>query len=97
MDRSTLLISAGRIAAADGRTLGYGELTRGQRLTDAVTAEQEPSRRDEWAMRGTSVRKVDGHLFVTGRHQFVPDMVRPGCSTRGRAASGIRGVVAVAR
>jgi isoquinoline 1-oxidoreductase len=67
----------GRIVADDGRALTYGELTRGQRLSGAVADGVGPSPVDSWKLRGSAQRKVNGRLFVTGGHQFVPDLVRP--------------------
>jgi nicotinate dehydrogenase subunit B len=79
VDRGTLAASGGRVVAPDGRSLTYGELTAGQRLTGAVVAEpQAGGMASAWALRGQSVRKVDGRRFVTGEHPFVPDMTRPG-------------------
>ncbi|MGH9411172.1 MAG: xanthine dehydrogenase family protein molybdopterin-binding subunit, partial [Vicinamibacterales bacterium] len=31
----------------------------------------------EWTVRGTTVAKVDGRDFVTGRHEYTPDIKRP--------------------
>ena len=77
-DRATLTARDGRIAAKDGRTLTYGELTKGQALSGTIPAAPAIDARDRWQLRGTAVKKVDGRDFVTGRHQYTPDLVRPG-------------------
>jgi nicotinate dehydrogenase subunit B len=77
IDRAGLAVADGRVLAPDGRALSYAELTRGQRLSGVVDDHSGADTVDMWTLRGTSVRKVDGALFVTGRHEFVPDMVRP--------------------
>ena len=77
VDRQTLSVRQGKIVAMDGRSLTYGELTRGQKLTGAVTADSRTGA-GGWALRGQSVKKVDGPLFVTGKHEFVSDMTRTG-------------------
>ncbi|MGH6719184.1 MAG: xanthine dehydrogenase family protein molybdopterin-binding subunit, partial [Alphaproteobacteria bacterium] len=59
----------------DGRAIAFGDLTAGKRLVGRVTASAAPP--DRWTLRGTPVRKVDGRAFVTGRHAFTPDLVRP--------------------
>jgi isoquinoline 1-oxidoreductase len=77
--RATLTAAGGMITAAGGRSIGYGELTRGQRLTGVVAANalENETPRDRWTLRGTAPPKVDGRAFVTGRHQYTPDLVRP--------------------
>lgn len=77
-DRASLTARDGRIVGAGGRSIGYGELTKGQRLTGVVAAEPPVLTADNWQVRGKPVRKVDGRAFVTGRHEFTPDLVRPG-------------------
>jgi isoquinoline 1-oxidoreductase len=75
VDRTTVAVRDGRVVAADGRSIGYGELA--SKLTGTV-AEAPLDRPETWVHRGKPVRKVDGAAFVTGRHQFTPDLVRPG-------------------
>ena len=57
----------------------YGELTQGQKLTGTVAADRRSTPRREWTVRGTAPKKVNGRDFVTGPHQFTPDIVRPAC------------------
>ena len=78
VDRGTLTARDGRVAGKDGRSLSYGELTKGQALSGAIPADPAVDPRDGWQIRGTAVKKVDGRAFVTGSHQFTPDMTRPG-------------------
>ena len=78
VDRGTLSVKAGRIASKDGRSASYGELTRGQELTGTVAAEPAVTPAEQWTLRGTAPKKVDGRAFVTGAHDFTPDIVRPG-------------------
>jgi isoquinoline 1-oxidoreductase len=78
VERSTLSARDGKIVASDGRVIGYGELTAGRKLAGVVAADATPAPVDRWALRGTAPKKVDGRAFVTGRHQYTPDMTRPG-------------------
>jgi isoquinoline 1-oxidoreductase len=78
VDRTTLTARDGRIVSAGGRSAAYGELTKGQKLTGAVAAEPAVTPAAQWNVRGQRAVKVDGHAFVTGRHQYTPDIVRPG-------------------
>ena len=76
VDRQTLTVKDGRVSG-NGRTVTYGELTKGQKLTGEVTAEAVVTRPPSWTMRGAPEKKVGGRDFVTGRHNFTPDVVRP--------------------
>jgi nicotinate dehydrogenase subunit B len=77
LDRQALTARDGRIQTADGRSVSYGELTKGQALTGTIAADGPVDARDKWNLRGTAVKKVDGTAFVTGAHQYTPDIVRP--------------------
>jgi len=78
VERSTLTARDGRIAASDGRAVTYGELTKGQTLAGRIPATPAVEPRAKWQVRGTPVKKVAGGDFVTGRHQYTPDLTRPG-------------------
>ena len=78
VDRTTLTARDGRIVSSGGRSAAYGELTKGQKLAGAVAAEPAITPAAQWDVRGKPAPKVDGRAFVTGRHQYTPDVVRPG-------------------
>jgi CO/xanthine dehydrogenase Mo-binding subunit len=78
IDRQALTARDGRIETTDGRSISYGELTKGQALTGTIAADDAIDGHDRWKLRGTPAKKVDGRAFVTGRHQYTPDIVRPG-------------------
>jgi isoquinoline 1-oxidoreductase len=73
----TLSIDAGRIRAADGRTVTYGELVASGELKGVVAATTAIAPKARWTLRGQPVKKVNGAAIVTGRHVFTPDLVRP--------------------
>jgi CO/xanthine dehydrogenase Mo-binding subunit len=77
VDRTTLTVKDGRIVG-QGRSAGFGEITKGQKLAGAVPAGVSPSPVAQWTLRGTAQKKVDGVAFVTGRHRYTPDITRPG-------------------
>ena len=77
-DRSTLSATAGRITGEGGRAISYGDLTKGQKLTGAIPADTPLTPPAQWTIRGTAQKKVNGRDFVTGGHDYTPDMVRPG-------------------
>ena len=78
VDRATLIAKAGHVIAPGGRSLSYGDLTKGQKLTGTVAAEPAVSPADRWTVRGVAQKKVDGRACVTGRHVYTPDLTRPG-------------------
>jgi isoquinoline 1-oxidoreductase len=77
-DPSTLTAADGRIRDARGRSVTFGELTKGQKLTGTVAATTAIDPASKWQVRGKPVKKADGRAFVTGAHQYSPDVVRPG-------------------
>ncbi len=78
VDRATLTARDGRIVSSNGKSAAFGELTKGQKLTCAVAAEPAVTPPAQWNVRGKPEAKVDGRAFVTGRHQYTPDVIRPG-------------------
>jgi CO/xanthine dehydrogenase Mo-binding subunit len=77
-DRQTLSVAEGRIRDSRGRTVAYGELTKGQTLTGVVAADAALAGPSAWSVRGKPAKKVAGRSFVTGAHEFTPDIQRPG-------------------
>jgi nicotinate dehydrogenase subunit B len=63
--------------ATSGRSVGIGDLVKNARLVEVV--EEGPLRTAaEWNVQGTALKKVNGVDFVTGRHEYTSDLVRPG-------------------
>jgi isoquinoline 1-oxidoreductase len=79
-------IPAGQLVAADakvtdpasGRSLRYVDLARGQTLAQSLPVDDPVTPADQWTVAGKSIPKVDARAFVTGRHQYTPDMQLPG-------------------
>jgi CO/xanthine dehydrogenase Mo-binding subunit len=78
VDRATLTAKDGRIISADGKSVAYGDLTKGKKLTGSVSGEPLVTPADKWTVRGQPTPKIDGRAFVTGRHEYAPDVTRPG-------------------
>ena len=77
-DAAKLVAEAGTIKTSDGsKSLTYGELTRGEDLVQTV-GDPPLTPATEWKIAGTPVPKRNGRDFVTGKHQFPSDIVRPG-------------------
>jgi nicotinate dehydrogenase subunit B len=59
---------------ASGRSLRYAELARGKTLAQNLPAEDPMTPASQWKVAGKPIPKVDGRAFVTGKHQYTPDL-----------------------
>lgn len=79
VDRATLTAADGKILhAASGRSIGFGELTKGEKLLLNVSDSIATKPATDWKIAGTSLPKVNGRDFVTGAHLYASDISRPG-------------------
>ncbi|HZT40988.1 MAG TPA: molybdopterin cofactor-binding domain-containing protein [Chthonomonadaceae bacterium] len=79
LDPASLTVADGRVLdPASHRSLGYGEILKGQKLMQTIGAGVALTPADRWKVAGTSVPKVDGRAFVTGRHRYTSDFKRDG-------------------
>ncbi|HEV2495524.1 MAG TPA: molybdopterin cofactor-binding domain-containing protein [Terriglobia bacterium] len=75
-----------RLTTADGkvtdpetkRSIEYAALVKGRELAQAIPAEDPLTPATQWTVMGKSLPKVDGRDFVTGKHRYASDVVRPG-------------------
>ena len=72
-DRAKLTMADGKVTCQDGKSIGFGELTKGQRLSRTIPREEAVAR-----PQCQSAAKVAGREFVTGQHKYASDMHRPG-------------------
>jgi isoquinoline 1-oxidoreductase len=78
-DATALIADDGRVTnPATSESLRYGEITRGQKLTRTITGDPPLTPATKWRIAGTAAPKVNGQLFVTGKHTYPSDVVRPG-------------------
>ena len=79
IDGSQLLARDGHIVNRKTQaTLAYGELTRGQKLVKLIAEADPLTPATEWKVAGKPQAKVNGAEFVTGKHKYPSDIVRPG-------------------
>lgn len=79
VDRSDLTAADGKIRhAASNRAIGFGELTKGEKLVLTISDSVALKPASEWKVAGTSVPKVDGRSYLTGQHAYASDIQRPG-------------------
>ncbi len=78
VNRITLRAVDGKVVdASRQRALGFGELTRGEKLVLTISDDIPLKPANEWTIAGTSVPKVNGAAFVTGRHAYTIDLRAP--------------------
>ena len=76
-DRSKLVARDGRISdPSNNRSATYGELTKGERFT-AMVSDPPATPPSQWQVMGTPKPKANARDFVTGKHQYTSDIVRP--------------------
>ena len=63
---------------ATSQRMGYGELTKGQQLLQTISNDVPVIDAKDWKIAGKTVPKVDGRLYISGKHQYVSDMKVPG-------------------
>jgi isoquinoline 1-oxidoreductase len=79
VDAAGLIASNGKVTERQGsRSLTYGELSQGDNLVKEVTGDPPLTPATEWKIAGTPVPKADCRDFVTGKHKYPSDIVRPG-------------------
>jgi len=79
LDPSELMAGDGKITDKKGsRVVTYGELTQGENLVREVAGDPPLTPATEWEIAGTPVPKADCRDFVTGKHKYPSDIVRPG-------------------
>lgn len=75
VDRASLSASEGKVHHAAGdRTIGFGDLTQGEKLVVDVSSEIALKPATAWTVAGTSVPKIDARHYVTGRHAYSTDV-----------------------
>jgi isoquinoline 1-oxidoreductase len=79
VDRSLLALNEGSVTNKDtNQAVNIGKIVKGKQLVQAVDDKVALKKIDDWKIAGTSVKKVNGESFVTGRHKYVSDMKLPG-------------------
>jgi len=78
-DRAHLLIENGMVVnQKTNEKVSIGKLTDGKKIVKPVNDNIAVKEVSRWKVCGTSVPKINGSDFVTGKHKYVSDMLLPG-------------------
>ena len=66
------------LPAGAWESIDFAEIAKKGTLVKGVTGAAKPKLTSEWKVMGTSVPKVHGREFVTGKHQYPSDIKLPG-------------------
>ena len=72
------LVNARFVNHDASKSLTLAEVAKGQKLVKTIPPDVAITPVRDWTVAGTSVPKVDGRDFVTGKHQYTTDMKREG-------------------
>ena len=76
--RTSLIFQHGEIKEQNTqRVIAIGKLMKGKEFVKPVDDHVKITPADEWKVTGTSVRKVNGEAFLTGKHIYTSDMNLP--------------------
>ena len=77
--RSDVYIENGEVKRRGSKqSTGIGQLTRGKEMVAGIKDDVQVTPPSQWKVAGTSVAKVNGESFVTGKHKFTSDLTLPG-------------------
>jgi nicotinate dehydrogenase subunit B len=75
---SVRIVNARLVNHDASKSLTLAEVAKGQKLVKTIPPDIATTPVKDWTVAGTSVPKVDGRDFVTGKHQYTTDMRREG-------------------
>jgi isoquinoline 1-oxidoreductase len=68
----------GKVILPDGKSIAYATLTKGQKVLKPLNEKASLTPPDQWKIAGTSVPKIHGRSFITGKHKYTFDHTLPG-------------------
>ncbi len=77
-DRTHLVAEEGRVSAGELGSRSFGQLTKGQKLVKQIADDVPTTPATAWKVEGKPAPKVGGREIVTGKHEYTPDVKRPG-------------------
>lgn len=78
MSAASLKAEGGKVILPDGKSMTYAALTKGQKILKPLNDKAPLTSPGQWKVAGTSVPKIDGRSFITGKHKYASDQTLPG-------------------
>ncbi len=79
VDKKLLQLANGKVTdPANQKSWSYGQLLTGKQLLQTIPEDLPATPVSQWKIAGTSVPKVNGRDFLTGKHKYVSDLKLPG-------------------
>jgi nicotinate dehydrogenase subunit B len=79
IDKANLYIEQGEVMnRKNSKSMNIGKLTEGKQIVKGINEQVKLTPPEKWKINGTSVPKVNGDSFVTGKHKFTSDIKLPG-------------------
>ena len=78
---SVRIVDARFVNHDKSKTLSFADVAKGKKLVKMIPEKIATTPAKDWTIAGTSVAKVDGRDFVTGKHQYTTDLKLPGMLT----------------
>jgi isoquinoline 1-oxidoreductase len=63
---------------ATEQKISYGSLTKGQQILRTISDDVALIPPKDWKVAGKTIPKIEGRLFITGKHPYTSDMTVPG-------------------
>jgi isoquinoline 1-oxidoreductase len=69
-EKKSLAVAGGKVTGPGGKpSYAFGQLTKGKKIMKVIAAGVSTAPASKWTVAGTSVPKVDGRDFETGKHE----------------------------
>lgn len=75
---SVRIVDARFVNHDQSKSLSFADVAKGKSLVKVIPEKTATTPAKEWTIAGTSVAKVDGRDFVTGKHRYTSDLKLPG-------------------
>lgn len=75
---SVRIVDARFVNHDKSKSLSFADVAKGKTLVKVIPEKIATTPAKDWTIAGTSVAKVDGRDFVTGKHRYTSDLKLPG-------------------
>lgn len=75
---SVRIVDARFVNHDKSKSLSFADVAKGKALVKVIPEKIATTPAKDWTIAGTSVAKVDGRDFVTGKHRYTSDLKLPG-------------------